>query len=296
MSRPVSRKGRLHDWPDSRRALAPSTIGVIHGVLSGVFKSAVRDRVLMANPCDGTRLPRVERARVVPPTAAQVLALHDAMPDELKALIVLAAGTGMRQGELLGLTVDRIDFERYEVHVDRQLVTDTWTQTHFGPPKTRASHRTIPLPQVVIDALQKHLADFPPGQDGLVFTLEGRSMTRQTFGHAWRPAARAVGWPRGKGVHLLRHYYASLLIRYGESIKTVQARLGHATAAETLDTYSHLWPDSADRTREAIDAAFSAPASLGTRQDVKELAIDEKQVPAELGIAEHASSDERVEP
>jgi integrase len=52
-------------------------------------------------------------------------------------------------------------------------------------------------------------------------------------------------------MHDLRHYYASLLIRHGESVKTVQRRLGHATAAETLDTYSHLWPDSDDRTREA---------------------------------------------
>ncbi|HYJ76984.1 MAG TPA: site-specific integrase, partial [Actinomycetes bacterium] len=43
---------------------------------------------------------------------------------------------------------------------------------------------------------------------------------------------------------------------HGESVKTVQARLGHATAAETLDTYSHLWPDSDDRTREAVDAAL----------------------------------------
>lgn len=50
---------------------------------------------------------------------------------------------------------------------------------------------------------------------------------------------------------MLRHYYASLLIRYDESVKTVQARLGHATAAETLDSYGHLWPDSDDRTREA---------------------------------------------
>ena len=55
-------------------------------------------------------------------------------------------------------------------------------------------------------------------------------------------------------MHDLRHYYASLLIRHGESVKTVQRRLGHATAAETLDTYSHLWPDSDDRTREAVDA------------------------------------------
>jgi integrase len=57
-------------------------------------------------------------------------------------------------------------------------------------------------------------------------------------------------------MHDLRHFYASLLIRHGESVKVVQARLGHATAAETLDTYSHLWPDSEDTTRAAVDSAF----------------------------------------
>ena len=88
-------------------------------------------------------------------------------------------------------------------------------------------------------------------------------MNRQAFGRIWRPAARSAGVPEGTGLHLLRHYYASLLIRYGESVKTVQARLGHATAAETLDTYSHLWPDSDDRTREAVDSQLGArpPAS-----------------------------------
>jgi integrase len=54
----------------------------------------------------------------------------------------------------------------------------------------------------------------------------------------------------------MRHFYASLLIRHGESVKVVQGRLGHATAAETLDTYSHLWPDSDDTTRAAVDATL----------------------------------------
>lgn len=63
---------------------------------------------------------------------------------------------------------------------------------------------------------------------------------------------------QGFDVHELRHYYASLLIRYGESIKTVQARLGHKSAEETLNTYSHLWPDSDDRSRDAVDAALRA--------------------------------------
>jgi len=100
-----------------------------------------------------------------------------------------------------------------------------------------------------------HMA-YPVGADGLVFRLEGKPITRQAFGHVWRPAARAAGLPAGTGMHSLRHYYASLLIRYGESVKTVQARLGHASASETLDTYSHLWPARYDRTREAVDSVL----------------------------------------
>jgi integrase len=61
----------------------------------------------------------------------------------------------------------------------------------------------------------------------------------------------------------LRYFYASLLIRHGESVKVVQARLGHATAAETLDTYSHLWPDSDDTTRSAVDSALGMISSRG---------------------------------
>jgi integrase len=63
-----------------------------------------------------------------------------------------------------------------------------------------------------------------------------------------------------RGLHALRHYYASLLIRHGESVKVVQERLGHASATETLDTYSHLWPDSDDRTRQAVDLVLGSSA------------------------------------
>jgi integrase len=62
------------------------------------------------------------------------------------------------------------------------------------------------------------------------------------------------------GLHALRHFYASALIRHGESVKVVQKRLGHSSAVVTLDTYAHLWPDSDYRTRDAVEAALSAPA------------------------------------
>lgn len=244
--------------------LAPATVGVVHGIASTIFKAAIRDRRIVGNPCDGTRLPKVQRKQIVPLTTEQVTAIHDALPAELRAVVTLAAGTGMRQGECLGLTMDRINFLKRTVTVDRQLVTVQGQSPRFGPPKTTASNRTIPLPQVVVDALAAHLAEFPAGVDGLVFTVGGKPISRGTFGHRWRPAAAAAELPARTGLHALRHYYASLLIRHGESVKVVQSRLGHATAAETLDTYSHLWPDSEDRTRDAIDSVLGTAYPLRT--------------------------------
>jgi integrase len=68
----------------------------------------------------------------------------------------------------------------------------------------------------------------------------------------------AAGMPDKATMHDLRHLYASLLIRHGESVRVVQERLGHASASETLDTYSHLWPDNEDKTRAAVDAVLGA--------------------------------------
>ena len=77
----------------------------------------------------------------------------------------------------------------------------------------------------------------------LIFTNESGDMIRRSnFGTMWRRVTKDVGLDAFT-FHGLRHYYASLLIRHGESVKTAQARLGHASAVETLDNYSHLCPD-----------------------------------------------------
>jgi integrase len=263
--RPIStiRPTEIQAWVTGKTAtMAPATVGVLHSIVASVFKAAVRDRKLMASPCDGTKLPKEQPREIVPLTTEAVEALVDAVPERYKALVILGAGTGLRQGEAFGLMIDRVDFLRRSLRVDQQLVLMPRREPYLAPPKTRASNRTIPLPHVVTDALAAHLAAFPT--DALMFTTDdGKPLRRVDFSaHVWRPAVIKAGLAHETTIfHALRHYYASLLIRHGESVKTVQVRLGHATAAETLDTYSHLWPDSEDRTREAIDAVLGRPTS-----------------------------------
>jgi len=240
--------------------LAPSSVTVLHGIVHGVFKDAVRDKRIASNPCEGTKLPKGAPKKVVPPTTEQFEIVRAALPPEFQALATFAAGTGMRKAECFGLVVDRLHLptdpadRSGTVKVDQQLIKAN--PLTLGPLKTRASYRTIPLPDVVVATLKEHLKQYPPGPDGLVFTRGGKPIPRSSFSYHWNKAARAANLPPRSGLHTLRHYYASLLIRYGESVKTVQARLGHASAAETLDTYSHLWPDSDDRTRDAIDSVL----------------------------------------
>jgi len=252
------RPGDVQTWVHDRsQVLAPRTVMVLYRWVSAIFRSAVSDRLLGRSPCVGVRLPKLERRNVEPLAAEQVEALIAAIPDRYRALVLLGASTGLRQGEALGLTVDRVDFLRRQLTVDRQLVTIQGAEPTLGPPKTLASARVVPLPQVSVDVLAEHLHRYPVDHDGLIFTDDaGRPLRRSRFSEIWQPAARAVGLTEGTGFHALRHFYASLLIRHGESVKTVQGRLGHATATETLDTYGHLWPDSEDRTRDAVESVL----------------------------------------
>ena len=120
-------------------------------------------------------------------TTEQVMALQDAMGPEWQALVVLGAGAGLRQGEALGVTRDRIDFLRRQLRVDRQLMNLPNEAPCLVPVKTRTSARTIPLPQVVVDILAAHLAAFPT--DDLIFA----PITRQLFSKLFRAAVNRAG-------------------------------------------------------------------------------------------------------
>jgi len=248
------RPSEVQTWVKKLSAkLAPATVELTVRTLASLYRAAIRDRLVVSNPCDGVRLPEKPRQRVAPPPVEVVRALDIAVPARYRAAVTLGAGAGLRQGEAFGLTVDRVDFLRRSVRIDRQLVTPKSGPSTLGPPKRPASVRTIPVGQVVTDVLAAHLSRFTPGQDGLIFTTEaGRPVARNRVAEVIKAAATKAKAPELR-FHDLRHFYASALIRKGLSVKVVPARLGHASAVETLDVYGHLWPDDEDRTRQAVD-------------------------------------------
>jgi len=246
------------------KVLAPSTVEATYRV-AGVFRAAVDDRVLAATPCRNVALPRAEGGRVEPMATDQVLAVAAAMPAHYRAAVIAAAGLGLRQGELFGLSVDRVDWLRRTVRVDRQLLGVTAGRAVFGPPKTPASVRSIPAPTTVLEALTAHVRAHGEGPERLVFsTAHGTPIRRSLAATTWRTTADGVGLGSTTGWHECRHYFASLLIEAGESVKVVQARLGHKSAVETLDVYGHLWPDNEDATRAAVDRVLGGAVAAAS--------------------------------
>jgi integrase len=109
------------------------------------------------------------------------------------------------RAEASGLTLDRIDFRRKTLRVDRQLVSRYVPQPVLGPPKTVSSNRTSPLAALVIDALEEHLDRFPAEPHELVLRMpNGLPVDSDRFGHPWRQACRRAG-ARGLRYHDLRH-------------------------------------------------------------------------------------------
>ena len=253
------RRSEIQAWVKGRtRVLAPCSVELVYRWVATIFKAAVGDRLIAASPCIRIALPKHNDAEIVPLSVCEVEALAAAVPDRYRALIVFAAGMGLRQGECFGLSVDRVDFLRRQVRVDRQVIDARAGVPEFGPPKSKASFRTIPMPDVVGSALAAHLARYQPGKYGLVFTNSvNNPLRRNTAGEMWHRARKQASLPGWATFHDLRHFYASLLIAKGCSVKAVQRRLGHQSAMETLDTYGHLWPDSDDETRNAVDQVLA---------------------------------------
>ncbi len=244
----------------------PRTVGGRYSILAILLRAAVKDRVIPASPCVDIKLPKIEpKSALVPISTETVLALREAISPRYRAFVTVGAGTGLRRSELLGLTLDRVAFDFARIRVDRQLSRTSRTDAvSFGPPKTEASTRVIPVAEVVLDAIRDQDATYGHHRSGLLFTTEsGSPLTPSTLHAAWKTAAQMIGVQATQ--HDLRHYFASVQIRGGQSIKMLQALLGHKSAVETWDTYGHLMGDEDDRSRSVIEGVLgSCGHSTGT--------------------------------
>jgi integrase len=279
------RASHVQAWVRNRaQVLEPSTLRVVYSYVVSVFKAAAIDRAIGFSPCQGIQLPDVDRSDLWVPTAEQVHALAEAFGHQdgqrgpLQAQPVAAAGTGLRQGELWGLELEHVDFLRRQIHVRQQLKVVPGRKPFLAPPKTPTSKRTVELSQVVAEELAQHLEAFPvieveiddetnprkPVRRNakLVFlSASGSPVNRLAWSRLWTPAVARAGLPLGTGFHALRHYYATVLIHGGASVKTVQLALGHTQPTITLNTYLGHWPDAVDTTRSLIDSALSRPGA-----------------------------------
>lgn len=241
-------------------ALAPSTVAVVHQHLGQVLAGAVDDGLIGRNPASRARLPRHEASKAQPVPLDVVEQIRAQLPDWMAVAVPLGIAAGLRQGEASGLTVDRVDFLRRTLRVDRQLVSRHVPEPVLGPPKTESSHRTIPLAGFLLDALADHLRRFPARPGQLVLrSPTGLPLDSDRFGHQWRRACRAAETP-GLGYHALRHTFASTLLSRGVSVKAVADWLGHASPMITLAIYAHLMPADAEVARSVLDSALAPRA------------------------------------
>jgi integrase len=215
------------------------------------------------NVCKEVSPPRVEAPEVKPLTKEQAKRfLAAAEEDRYHALYVVGMTTGMRFGELAGLSWGSLNLDDRAVRVTRTLVTGYGGQT-FDSPKSSGSRRTITLTNKAISALQRHrerqqAAGRPVEGDALVFTnhsggpMNHSHFTRRSF----KPLLKRAGIPDTNFHAATRHTCCCLLLMAGINPKAISLQLGHSSVAFTLQKYAHYMPGMGEAASGAMDDAL----------------------------------------
>lgn len=239
--------------------LSASHVRDVVGVLAGVLGLAVKDRRLPSNPALGADLPRLVKRRRRYLAAHEVEALAAAAGPDGQLVVLVLAYCGLRWCEMAALRVSSIDFLRR-----RLVISAAMTEVHgllvWGTPKSHEA-RSVPIPRVLIDDLAGRVEN--KKRDDLVFTTaSGAPLRNRNARRAWFNAAAAEIGDAGLTPHELRHTAASLAVSSGANVKAVQAMLGHASAAMTLDTYADLFDDDLDAVADRMDVVVRAARGL----------------------------------
>jgi integrase len=238
--------------------LAPATVQKAYQLLGKVMGAAVDAGMVMQTPCRRVPLPKVEREEMRFLAPAEIARLADVIDPRYRALVLFAAYGGLRIGELAGLRRGRVDLLRGTVQV-AEIVTEVGGVLRFGPPKTRASRRTVGLPRAVVDELAAHMARAggPTDPDAFIFTApQGGPLRVIAFrARVWRPATRKADLD-GLRIHDLRHTAVALWIAAGAGPKEVATRAGHTSVSFMLDRYGHLYPEADTALRDRLNELY----------------------------------------
>lgn len=254
--------------------LSPKTIKNVHGVLHRALKQAVLNGYIRFNPADACILPRREKPKLTPLDEFQIAVFLKAIKgNRYETLFLVALFTGMRQGELLGLTWDCVCFTSGTILIDKQLQLhqEDGIEAYKLVSTKNGRSRIITVAPFVMAQLkarwaqqtqQKLYAGSAWEQSNLVFTDEcGHHLIKSTVVREYKRAVSSIGRPDAR-FHDLRHSYAVAAIRAGDDIKTVQNNLGHATAAFTLDVYGHVTPQMQQASAARMESFISTVSTL----------------------------------
>ena len=246
--------------------LNAKTVHNIHMTLRKALHDGVEDRMLSHNAADGAHHLHRDRPEMESWSAEQLSAFLTAVADdELFPLWRLAATTGMRRGELLGLRWHDVDGGRAQVVQQRVRGAAGFT---YGPPKTAKGRRSIALDPLTIAALVAHrkaqsvirprFGPYDEDADVVFARADGSPMDPDSVSGRFERIVRGLALPLIR-LHDLRHTHATLALAAGIHPKVVQERLGHSSVTMTLDLYSHAVPgmqaDAASKIAALVDGA-----------------------------------------
>ena len=229
-------------------------------VINQVLKYAVKLQVLENNPAKHVDPPAPNDPEIKALTQEQLEKILDAAEGWLHDFIYIAAMTGVRRGELLGLRWQDVDLEGETIQIRQTAIKLKGGRLEFTKPKTNSSVRLITIDDDVISILKKRrkaqkenklkLAGEYNNEHNLVFTkANGEPFNPRYVTRSFKKIAREVGLGQFR-LHDLRHTHATLMLKAGVHPKVVQERLGHSSIRQTLDTYSHITPNMQ---REAVE-------------------------------------------
>lgn len=249
--------------------LSAKTIKNIHGVFHKGLQQAVLNGCLRTNPADACVLPKINKKELHPMDEVQAAAfLKEISGHQYEQLYKIALFTGLREGEVLGLTWDCVDLDKGTLLVKQQLRREQKKggKFYFSSPKNGKSRCLTLAPTVVkqfrLQRLRQNAMRMEAGslweEHNLIFTnAVGYYLSYRTIYDCFKRIVKRIGTPETR-FHDLRHTYAIVAIKSGDDIKTVQENLGHATAAFTLDIYCHVTEQmkqsSADRMEQFIQS------------------------------------------